>query len=61
MTYYVPVDIKNKYLDEIAPVLYIQSDCDTPLSRDYIVRELGKFIQIDSYGKCLTNKTFPKE
>ncbi|XP_018579389.1 alpha-(1,3)-fucosyltransferase 10 isoform X2 [Anoplophora glabripennis] len=54
-------DTKNKYLDEIAPVLYIQSDCDTPVSRDYLVRELAKFVQIDSYGKCLTNKSFPKE
>lgn len=61
LTYYVPVHTKNKYLDDIAPVLYIQSDCDTPLSRDYFMRKLGEFVQIDSYGKCLTNKPFPKE
>ncbi|KAJ8919429.1 hypothetical protein NQ315_016526 [Exocentrus adspersus] len=59
--YYVPVDTKNKYLKDIAPVLYIQSDCDTPINRDYLVKEFGKFINIDSYGKCLTNKMFPKE
>ncbi|KAJ8955292.1 hypothetical protein NQ314_006905 [Rhamnusium bicolor] len=59
--YYIPVNIKNKHLNVISPVLYIQSDCDTPISRDYIVKELGKYVKIDSYGKCLTNKTFPKE
>lgn len=61
LKYYIPIDIKNKYLDDIAPLLYIQSDCDTPLSRDYFVRELGKYIKIDSYGKCLKNKEFSKE
>ncbi|KAJ8984545.1 hypothetical protein NQ317_006831, partial [Molorchus minor] len=60
MKYYVPTTIKNQYLNKLSPVLYIQSDCDTPIGRDYLVRELGKFVSIDSYGKCLRNKTFPK-
>lgn len=59
--YYLRVEQKNKYLDTIAPVLYIQSDCDTPIGRDYLVKKLSKYIRIDSYGKCLTNKNFPKQ
>lgn len=57
--YYLPVELKNKYLESIAPVLYIQSDCDTPIGRDYLVQELSKYIKIDSYGKCLNNREFP--
>lgn len=59
--YYLPVDEKNKLLKEIAPVLYIQSDCETPVERDFYVSELMKFIKVDSYGKCLNNKKMPKE
>ncbi|XP_023029106.2 alpha-(1,3)-fucosyltransferase 10 isoform X1 [Leptinotarsa decemlineata] len=59
--YYIPVEIKNTYLKTQAPVLYIQSDCDTPLGRDYLVKKLAKYVEIDSYGKCLKNKEFPKE
>lgn len=57
----MPVSYKNQYLKEIAPVLYIQSDCDTPMGRDYLVQELSKFVRIDSYGNCLKNKSFPEE
>lgn len=59
--YYLRVEQKNKYLDTIAPVLYVQSDCDTPIGRDYLVKELSEYIRIDSYGKCLANKKFPKQ
>lgn len=57
--FYIRVQKKNEYLKSLAPVLYIQSDCDTPLGRDYLVEELSKYVQIDSYGKCLNNKQFP--
>uniref|UniRef100_A0A6P7FLX8 Fucosyltransferase n=1 Tax=Diabrotica virgifera virgifera TaxID=50390 RepID=A0A6P7FLX8_DIAVI len=57
--YFVPLKNKNKLLENISPVLYIQSDCDTPIGRDYLVKELSKYIQIDSYGSCLKNKDFP--
>lgn len=59
--YYLPVEEKNKLLKDIAPVLYIQSDCDTPIKRDFYVKELMKYIKIDSYGSCLHNKAFPDE
>lgn len=38
-----------------APVLYIQSDCDTASDRDRYVLELMKYIRIDSYGTCINN------
>ncbi|XP_058446379.1 alpha-(1,3)-fucosyltransferase 10 isoform X2 [Malaya genurostris] len=44
---------------KMAPVLYIQSHCDTMTGRELYVTELGKYIQIDSFGNCLKNKSFP--
>lgn len=44
--------------ETLAPVLYLQSICSTFSYRDEYVRELGKFIPIDSFGKCLKNRTF---
>lgn len=38
-----------------APILYIQSDCDTASDRDRYVLELMKYIRIDSYGTCINN------
>ncbi|KAM9849872.1 GDP-fucose protein O-fucosyltransferase 4 [Aulostomus maculatus] len=43
----------------LAPVLYMQSHCDVPSDRDRYVRELMKYIEVDSYGKCLNNKPLP--
>lgn len=42
--------------EDLAPILYIQSICDTLSGRDQYVAELMKHIRIDSYGKCLSNK-----
>ncbi|XP_062545888.1 alpha-(1,3)-fucosyltransferase 10 [Armigeres subalbatus] len=44
---------------KMAPVLYIQSRCDTLTGRELYVKELSKYILIDSYGACLNNKTLP--
>ncbi|XP_053695473.1 alpha-(1,3)-fucosyltransferase 10 [Sabethes cyaneus] len=44
---------------KLAPILYIQSRCDTLTGRELYVAELGKHIPIDSYGSCLNNKSFP--
>lgn len=41
--------------EDLAPVLYIQSDCDTASDRDRYVLELMKHIRIDSYGACVNN------
>ena len=50
---------KNELLNQLAPVLYVQSDCDTPLDRDNYIRNLMKYVSVDSYGACLQNKQLP--
>ncbi|XP_068239121.1 alpha-(1,3)-fucosyltransferase 10 [Palaemon carinicauda] len=45
--------------DNLAPIIYVQSDCDTPSERDSFVQELSKYIKIDSYGLCLHNRDLP--
>lgn len=57
--YVVDTEVKNILLKNLAPVLYIQSDCDTPLDRDKYVESLMEHVSIDSYGKCLHNKNLP--
>ncbi len=42
--------------DGLAAILYVQSHCDVASDRDRYVRELAKFIQIDSVGACEHNK-----
>ncbi|XP_073935306.1 GDP-fucose protein O-fucosyltransferase 4 isoform X1 [Castor canadensis] len=42
-----------------APLLYLQSHCDVPADRDRYVRELMRYIPVDSYGKCLQNRELP--
>lgn len=59
--YFVNTNTKNKLLANLAPILYLQSDCDTPIGRDNVVKQLMKHIDIDSYGACLHNKDFPSE
>ncbi|XP_075888928.1 GDP-fucose protein O-fucosyltransferase 4 isoform X2 [Nelusetta ayraudi] len=52
---------KNRLRREgLAPVLYMQSHCDVPSDRDRYVQELMKYIQVDSYGKCVNNKPLPR-
>lgn len=57
--YYATTPIKNAYLRNIAPILYIQSECNCSTERDAYVKELMKFQKIDSYGKCLNNRKLP--
>lgn len=59
--YFKPTSLKTNLLKEISPVLYLQSDCETSTERDAYVKELMKFIEIDSYGACLNNKEMPKK
>ena len=62
-TYLIDVKTKNRLQVEenLAPIVYIQSDCNTPSDRDLYIQELMKFIPIDSYGKCLHNKDLPEK
>jgi len=55
------VERKNELLSQLAPVLYIHSDCSTPLERDAYATELMKYIPIDSYGKCVQNRNLPEQ
>ncbi|XP_018600216.1 GDP-fucose protein O-fucosyltransferase 3 isoform X1 [Scleropages formosus] len=57
--YFVPLSKKNLLRKSLAPVVYVQSDCDPPSDRDTFVRQLMTHIQVDSYGECLHNKDLP--
>lgn len=57
--YFVKTQVKNLALQEISPILYMQSICDSTTERDEYVKELMKFQHIDSYGNCLNNKHSP--
>lgn len=56
-SYYMSTKEKSAlmHVENLAPVLYIQSDCDTASDRDSYVSELMKHIRIDSYGACVNN------
>ncbi|KAK7082250.1 Alpha-(1,3)-fucosyltransferase 11 [Halocaridina rubra] len=58
---FVPTQDKMKMgeEEELAPIIYVQSGCDTLSQRDKYVQELAKFIKIDSYGSCLHNRELP--
>lgn len=58
-TYLVPLSKKNSRRQNLAPLVYVQSDCDPPSDRDSYVRELMKYIEVDSYGECLHNRDLP--
>lgn len=57
--YFYKTSQKNDYLNEISPIVYLQSDCRTSTQRDLYVKELMKYQSIDSYGRCLNNKKLP--
>ena len=40
--------------------MYVQRDCNPPSDRDRYVKELMKYIDVDSYGPCLNNKKLPE-
>ncbi|ESP01433.1 hypothetical protein LOTGIDRAFT_83439, partial [Lottia gigantea] len=59
--YMLSIEEKNEYRKlGLAPIVYIQSSCDTPSDRDKLVFLLQKYIPIDSYGKCVNNKILPE-
>ena len=43
---------KNYSINKIRPVVWMASHCSTDSSRETYVQELGRFIQVDVYGKC---------
>jgi hypothetical protein len=54
----VPIEERNKEV----PIAWVASNCGTITNRrtDY-VKELMKYVKIDSYGQCLGNKAPPPE
>lgn len=58
--YFVLSSKKNIYLKNRAPILYLQSDCETSTERDLYVKELMNITNVDSYGACLNNKKLPE-
>ncbi len=52
-----PTHLKSK--GGLAPVMYMQSGCNPPSDRESYVKELMKYIPVDSYGRCLHNKDLP--
>ncbi|XP_067577652.1 alpha-(1,3)-fucosyltransferase 10 isoform X4 [Pseudorca crassidens] len=61
LRYLVPLQSKNHLRKSLAPLVYVQSDCDPPSDRDSYVRELMTYIEVDSYGECLRNKALPQQ
>lgn len=57
--HFVSTPGKNAHLQNIAPILYIQSECNCSTERDAYVKELMNLQKIDSYGKCLHNRKIP--
>ncbi|XP_012676635.2 alpha-(1,3)-fucosyltransferase 10 [Clupea harengus] len=56
----VPLAQKNRLrASGLAPVVYVQSDCDPPSDRDVYVAKLMRHIPVDSYGQCLHNRDLP--
>ncbi|KAF9167252.1 Alpha-(1,3)-fucosyltransferase 11 [Actinomortierella ambigua] len=55
------IEEKNQRRREgLAPVAWIASNCKSLNHRQYYVKQLQKFIDVDVYGKCLKNKEWPK-
>ncbi|XP_052018529.1 alpha-(1,3)-fucosyltransferase 10 [Apodemus sylvaticus] len=61
LRYLVPLQSKNNLRQKLAPLVYVQSDCDPPSDRDSYVRELMAYIEVDSYGECLQNRDLPQQ
>eukprot|EP00658_Telonema_sp_P-2_P079874 TRINITY_DN7840_c0_g1_i7.p1 TRINITY_DN7840_c0_g1~~TRINITY_DN7840_c0_g1_i7.p1 ORF type:complete len:236 (+),score=42.11 TRINITY_DN7840_c0_g1_i7:593-1300(+) len=43
-----------------ASIVWIQSNCETTSGREHFVRNLQKHMKVDSFGKCLNNKQWPR-
>ncbi|XP_039614703.1 alpha-(1,3)-fucosyltransferase 10 isoform X1 [Polypterus senegalus] len=60
-TYFVNLLKKKSLRQKLAPLVYVQSDCNPPSDRDSYIQELMKYIKVDSYGECLHNKDLPAD
>lgn len=63
LDYYIRITRKHiiEFNNGLAPVAFLQSDCNTMSGREDYVRELMNHINVDSYGQCLHNRDLPAE
>ncbi|XP_062985200.1 alpha-(1,3)-fucosyltransferase 10 [Elgaria multicarinata webbii] len=59
LRFMVSLQKKNRLRKRLAPLVYVQSDCDPPSDRDSYIKELMGHIEVDSYGACLHNRDLP--
>ncbi|XP_063985954.1 alpha-(1,3)-fucosyltransferase 10 isoform X2 [Diachasmimorpha longicaudata] len=61
--FFTPTNEKNRLVKEEnrAPLLYLQSNCDTLSDRDLYISELMKYIRVDAFGACLNNRNLPDD
>ncbi|EDV98940.1 alpha-(1,3)-fucosyltransferase B [Drosophila grimshawi] len=52
---------RHQFNEQLASVVFLQTDCNTMSGREDYVRELMKHIQVDSYGSCLHNRDLPEQ
>ncbi|KAG0377141.1 Alpha-(1,3)-fucosyltransferase 11 [Mortierella sp. AD032] len=50
---------KNTFRNELAPIAWIVSSCTSENGRRFYIKQLLKYINIDIYGHCMTNKDWP--
>ena len=46
-------------LENLAPVLWVASNCRSFNGREVYIQELMKYIRVDSYGTCLNTRALP--
>ncbi|KAH8250937.1 hypothetical protein KR038_009344 [Drosophila bunnanda] len=59
LEYHIPYEVKSKS-NPSASIVFLQTDCDTMSGREDYVKELMKYVQVDSFGGCLKNKELPE-
>lgn len=59
--YFVKTSKKNTFLEDIAPIMFLQTNCGSLSKREVYVKKLMEFQKVDCYGPCLNNKKLPKE
>ncbi|KAF9156830.1 Alpha 1,3 fucosyltransferase [Linnemannia schmuckeri] len=50
---------KNAFRKDLAPIAWIVSNCRARNGRHHYVEQLLKYIKVDIYGKCMTNREWP--
>jgi hypothetical protein len=51
----LPVPVEKR---KSVPVTWVAGNCEAHNGRQYYIKELMKYVKVDSYGRCLHNKDF---